>query len=314
MECLVAHFTLQLAEPILVEDRRGTKRAFKVVHDGYEAEIAWNDEDVHERIWKRNARRPGYGISKLKISVSHHRTAPYPKDNEQKTHPWGGLQGYADIATLIMNRLIRYFRFTLGHPLLEAVRAQELRTSNPQWTDENGTPLDVRIMAVEAKGFAGLRHSPGFGIKPFTPEQFHEFEKALQVDTSYELYEELMVDARDALMQGNLRRGVLEMAMACEVVTKEFCSKKNITVKHETVPMILNTVLKKAIGTGFADSPNKEHWHNIEYLFQCRNNAAHGKNLGYNDKHGAPQNVDYKTFQDWWHSLETLIEWIRSRD
>ena len=62
--------------------------------------------------------RPRYGISKLKISVSRHKTAPYPKDDEQKTHPWGGLQGYADIVTLIMNRLMRYFRFTLGHPLL----------------------------------------------------------------------------------------------------------------------------------------------------------------------------------------------------
>jgi hypothetical protein len=34
MECLVAHFTIQLAEPILVEDRQGAKRAFKVVQDG----------------------------------------------------------------------------------------------------------------------------------------------------------------------------------------------------------------------------------------------------------------------------------------
>ena len=101
-----------------------------------------------------------------------------------------------------------------------------MRTSNPEWTDENGTPLQVRISAVEAKGFAGLRQSPAFGIKAFTPEQSHEFEQALQVDTSYDLYEELMVDARDALMQGNLRRGVLEMAIACEVATKELFAKK----------------------------------------------------------------------------------------
>jgi hypothetical protein len=158
-----------------------------------------------------------------------------------------------------MNRLIRYFRFTLGNPHLEAVRAQALRSSNPEWTDENGTPLQVRIPAVEAKGFAGLRQSPAFGIKAFTPEQSHEFEKALQADTGYELYEELMVDARDALMQGNLRRGVLEMAIACEVATKELCFKKNITVRDEPVPVILNTVLKRAIGAGFADYPNKEH-------------------------------------------------------
>jgi hypothetical protein len=192
-----------------------------------EAEVAWDDEDVHERISKRNARRPRYGISKLKISVSRPKTDPYPKDDEHNTYPLARLEDHEDVAALIMNRLIRYFRFTPGHPLLEVVRAQALRTSNPEWTDENGTPLPVRITAVEAKGFAGLRQSPAFGIKPFTPEQSHEFEKALQADTSYELYEELMVDARDSLMQGNLRRGVLEMAIACEVATKELCFKKH---------------------------------------------------------------------------------------
>jgi hypothetical protein len=123
-----------------------------------------------------------------------------------------------------------------------------------------------------------------------------------------------MVDARDALMQGNLRRAVIEMATACEVLTKEFRSNKNITVARETVPVILNKVLEKAIGTGFADNPNKEHWHNIEYLFQSRNKAAHGRNLGYNDKHGDQhQNVDYKTLRDWWDSLDVLVAWIRSK-
>jgi hypothetical protein len=86
MERLIAHFTIVLAEPILVEDRRGAKRAFKVEHDAYEVEVAWDDEDVHERIWKRNARRARYGISRIEISVSHPKTDPYPKDDEHKTY------------------------------------------------------------------------------------------------------------------------------------------------------------------------------------------------------------------------------------
>jgi hypothetical protein len=311
MERLIAHFTIPLAEPILVEDRRGAKRAFKFEHDAYEVEVAWDDEDVHERVWKRNARRPRYGISKLKISVSHHKTDPYPKDDQQKTYAWGGLQGFADIATLIMNRLIRYFRFTLGHSLLEAVRAQALRTSNPQWTDENGTPVDVRIMAVEAKGFAGLRHAPAFGIKPFTPEHSHEFERALQADTSYELYEELMVDARDALMQGNLRRGVLEMAIACEVATKELFAKKGRRA-GSNIPVALHTGAKKAFGASFKQD-NPKDWHHILYLFQCRDDAAHGSVPNYKDKNQNRQDMDFDSLRDWWESLETLIAWVRSQ-
>jgi hypothetical protein len=311
MERLIAHFTIPLYEPILVEDRRGAKRAFKFEHDAYEVEVAWDDEDVHERLWKRNARRPRYGISKLKISVSHHKTDPYPKDDQQKTYAWGGLQGFADIVTLIMNRLIRYFRFTLGHPLLEAVRAQALRTSNPQWTDENGTPVDVRIMAVEAKGFAGLRHAPAFGIKAFTPEHSHEFERALQADTSYELYEELMVDARDALMQGNLRRGVLEMATACEVATKQLFSKKGGKAPPNIL-VALHTGAKEAFGASFYQDHRKD-WHQINYLFQCRGDVAHGNEPNYRDKDKILHTMHFDALRDWWDSLETLIAWLRSQ-
>ena len=146
-----------------------------------------------------------------------------------KTNP-GPRLDHADVAAIIMNRLIRYFQFTLGNPLLEAVRAQNLRSSNPEWTIENPNPstvyAQVRDFDHVAQGFAGLRHAPAFGIKPFTPEQPHEFKRALQADTDYELYEELMVDARDALMQGNLRRAVIEMATACEVLTRSCSPKK----------------------------------------------------------------------------------------
>ena len=184
-----------------------------------------------------------------------------------------------------------------------------MRTSNPQWTDENGTPLDVRIMAVEAKGFAGLRHSPAFGIKPFTPEHSHEFEKALRADTSYELYEELMVDARDALMQGNLRRAVIEMAIACEVATKELFAKKGRRA-GSNIPVALHTGAKKAFGASFMQD-NQKDWHHISYLFQCRDDVAHGSEPNYRDKDKILHTMHFDALRDWWDSLETLIAWLR---
>jgi hypothetical protein len=50
--------------------------------------------------------------------------------------------------------------------------------------------------------------------------------EALEANTSYELYEELIVDARASVVQGNFRRAVLEMAIACEVTTKQLFFKK----------------------------------------------------------------------------------------
>ena len=260
MERLIAHFTIILDVPLLVEDRRGAKRAFKVEYDAYEVEVAWDDKDVHERVTKRNARRPCYGISKLKISVGRPlRTDQYPEDDEPKTDPRPRLD-HADVAAIIMNRLIRYFRFTLGNPLLGAVRAQDFRSSNPEWTIENPNPwtfyAEASYVGIVAQGFAGLRHAPAFGIKPFMPEQSHEFERAMQADTDNELYEELMVDARDALMQGNLRRAVIEMATACEVLTKELFAKKGRRVKSN-IPVALDTGAKKAFGVSFKKRSSK---------------------------------------------------------
>jgi hypothetical protein len=315
MEHLIAHFTIILDVPLLVEDRRGAKRAFKVEHDVYDVEVAWDDEDVHERIWKRNARRPCYGISKLKISVGRPlRTDQYAKDDEPKTNP-GPRLDHTDVAAIIMNRLIRYFRFTLGNPLLEAVRAQDLRSSNPEWTIENPRPstfyAEPRDLDLVAQGFAGLRHTPAFGIKPFSPEQSHELEKALQADMGYELYEELMVDARDALMQGNLRRAIIEMATACEVVTKERFAKKGRKVSAK-IPVALDTGAKRAFGVSFKEKHSKD-WHHLDYLFQCRNEAAHGSVPKYTDKKQNPQTMDFDSLRAWWESLETLIAWVRSQ-
>jgi hypothetical protein len=167
-------------------------------------------------------------------------------------------------------------------------------------------------MAVEAQGFAGLRQSPAFGIKPFTPEQSPEVEKALQADTSYELYEELMVDARDELMQGNLRRGVLEMAIACEVATKELFAKKGRRA-GSNIPVALHTGAKKAFGASFKQDHPKD-WYHIEYLFQCRDDVAHGSVPNYKDKDKILHTMHFDTLRDWWESIETLIQRISGRD
>jgi hypothetical protein len=324
MKRLIAHFTMVLAEPILVEDVHGAKRTFRIEHEAYEIEVAWDDEDVHERVTKRNARRPSYGISTIRISVSQPETEPYPEDfDERNSYLEPRLRAYADVATTITNRLIRYFKFTLGNPLLQEVRPEVLRASNPEWTDENGVPLRPPFFHVRAQGFPGLLHSTAFSIKAFTPEQSHELMEALGTNTSYELYEELMVDARASVVQGNFRRAVLEMAIACEVTTKQLFFKKATPAGdafeyledkariNVSVLELLDKVSDRAFGKGFRQS-YPEDWQNIEYLFQCRNKVAHRGVLRYNNQQGIPQNVDIGTLKAWWDSLETLIAWVRS--
>jgi hypothetical protein len=111
-------------------------------------------------------------------------------------------------------------------------------------------------------------------------------------------------------MQGNLRRAVIEMATACEVLTKELFAKKERRVSSK-IPVALDTGAKKAFGVSFKEDHPKD-WQHIEYLFQCRNDAAHGSVPNYK-KDGNPQNMDFASLQNWWESLETLIAWVRSQ-
>jgi hypothetical protein len=305
MERLIAHFTITLAEAILFENTGSAKRAFKVGHDAYEVEVKWNDEDVLGSIQQPGWRRPCYGISRLTITVSHLEAAPYPEGHDERvSYIRSRLDGYAGIAAAVTNRLIKYFKFILGNPLLQEITPRQLINSNPVWMDENSSPLQRAIVHFEMQKVAGLPHYPTFGIKVFTSGQSDDLKKALQADISYELYEELMVDARDALMQGNLRRAVIEMATACEVATKELFTKKEKRA-GSNIPVALDTGMKKAFGVSFKKDHPKD-WYHIKYLFQCRNHAAHGSVPRYGDKKNL-QNMDFDSLRDWWESLETLI-------
>jgi hypothetical protein len=312
MERLAAHFTIQLAEPILVEDRLGAKQTFVVAHNAYEVEVAWDDEDVSSRIWEPGSRRPCYGISRLTITASHPETEAYPEDhNERVTYIQTRLKEYANVAAIVTNRLVRYFKFLLGNPFLQEIAPQQFINSNPTWMDENNNPLPRAIIYIEMQAVPGLRDYPSFGIKVFTPEQSDDLKKALQVDSKYELFEELMVDARSALVQRNFARAVLEMAIACEVATKQLFSKRGIKLKSH-IPQAIHKRAVEVFGISFRRS-NRKDWHNIKYLFECRNSIAHGESLGYKDKYQNRQNVDFKTLQDWWDSLDALLAWFRNR-
>jgi hypothetical protein len=122
MERLMARFTITLAEPILVEDRQDAIHTFKVAHDTYQVEVTWGEKDVPSRMWKPGASTPCYGISRLNISVSHPEAEPYPEGpDERYSYIELRLQAYASIAAVVTNRLIRYFKFMLGNPLLQEI-------------------------------------------------------------------------------------------------------------------------------------------------------------------------------------------------
>ena len=131
------------------------------------------------------------------------------------------IEMHAGVAVIIYHRLIRYYKFQHANPLLRETGTDDFLASNPEWTDKDRTPLPRALVIIRAEGPARVCDYPAFAIKVFIPAQSDDLEKALSADSSYELYEERVADTRAALVQWNFPRSVLEMAIACEVDTKQ---------------------------------------------------------------------------------------------
>jgi hypothetical protein len=112
----------------------------------------------------------------------------------------------------------------------------------------------------------------------------------------------------------NLRRAVLEIAIACETTVKQaFFDKTTLAGAafeyledkgkvRITVKEMIDSVSKQTFGKSFRED-HKSHYDNIDFIFRCRNKAAHRGELTYRDDSGAMHSVNNETLAIWWDSV-----------
>jgi hypothetical protein len=188
--------------------------------------------------------------------------------------------------------------------------------------DETGKEIEPGIVHFIAKvGPPGLG-PPEFGIMKFSQDRDSELQKALESDTESELYEELIADAQTAVYQRNLRRSVLELAIACEIAIKQtfFAKSTPAGLAYEyledkgriniSVMELIDGVANQAFGESFKDIDLKAYT-DIDHLFRSRNKVAHRGKIIYRDDKGLPHQVDTNTLKAWWQSVESLLNWLQ---
>lgn len=165
---------------------------------------------------------------------------------------------------------------------------------------------------------------PGLSIENLSREKDADLEKALQDPIHPELSEELMSNAQSALLQDDLRRAVLEMAIACETAVKRaFFAKDtpagaayeyledNRSIRIPIVDMI-DAMAKQAFGRSFREDEST-HYKNIVFLYRCRNKVAHRGELKYKNDSNVVHMVTGSTLAIWWESVFILLDWIKAR-
>jgi hypothetical protein len=188
--------------------------------------------------------------------------------------------------------------------------------------DENGTVIENVLRTTILPLIPGIS-TIGFNAGSLVFDNLSALEFALQNEFVPELYEEILADAQDAIYQDNSRRAVLEMAIAVEVVIKtkyfghETVSGATIDYLEDKgrvnlkVIELIDTVAKQVFNSSFKEF-DKDAFNNIDFLFRCRNKAAHRGELIYRDDQGKSHRVDKSILIIWWKSIFRLFEWLDS--
>ncbi|MFI5252208.1 MAG: hypothetical protein ACHQQQ_07230 [Bacteroidota bacterium] len=264
---------------------------------------------------------------KLQVSKKENELPPNPHTSDdtwdyslQKDYFQKRIPGYNSAATLALNRLIAYFKFKLRNPKLSFYSDRDPQLLNPEWVDENNQKIGKGSLTLVVEAAPGYGTS-NFGVQALKADD-DKIYKFMNKDYDSPLWEQLLMEAQLALFDNNLRRGIFEMTLACEVFVRESFfgdsvisrllfeyleDKSEFRIK---IIDLINEGAKKIYGEGFNEKHQKEYEH-IKHMFECRNKIAHRGTPTFMSNKGVCV-VTLDIADEWWVAVGRLIEWVSS--
>lgn len=293
----------------------------------FNASIEGFDAQITPLIDKRCSHKQGddkystYGANELCVVVTQEF-----EGNEADIN-WHLIEKYENIAETATNRLLRYFQFSLNTPLLRLVDAHDDSWSNSPILinkDENDKILSPNISCDDYSRHLAYGYYPRFSIRALTDINDEDLLAALHNDYNPSLYEDFLCSARTEIIEGNIRRAALEMAICCEVFVKSSLFSESVISSavfdylsrqrkiEVSVQELLHNPVKEAWGVSFKEECLQD-WKNIGYLFNARNRVAHSGLCEFRNEKGRKLDVDEFIIEEWWISLEALISWLNKK-
>lgn len=215
-------------------------------------------------------------------------------------------------------RIILYFKYNLNQPLLDDVTFNKNKFGNIQWSDDAGHEYGSLVISFTS---TIITVNESLDVKPYKEADTNKLLDYLKDDSRIDLQHQILSDAQAALIGGNLRRGVFEMAVACELsVKRTFFSKNSVAsdafeyledkgkVKISVLEFI-SKVASEVFGESFKET-HGEDFENIDYLFRCRNKIAHRGELTFKDINGIHQEATDEMTKKWYLSVRCLLKWL----
>lgn len=228
---------------------------------------------------------------------------------------------YKKVAQAIVERVMAFARYKLG---MDGARGiGDLGPdcfANPTWFYDDEQMFEAGTITLNSFMDLPLSVSDWSmrGIDPHMRTWLADLS-----DPSIPLHRELHALSKDAARSGDLRRAVIEMAVAVEVATKhaffapasaafeafEFLEEKRKV--EVTVVELLKQPAARAFGRSFFDV-DAEAFRSVEEIFRCRNKVAHRGRLEYRGASGDTVIADRSVVRRWWLAAQTLLNWLES--
>lgn len=326
MTRLTAIYKVQLDVPLVIKRRDGDCPTFQATIEGFEVIISLTDQFM-AGIRSKTERLMTHACHLLEVSVTQKEseTPPPPVRTEKGGYDYGvqaayfefRRQPYAKAAAEALNRLFLFLRYRLHQPLLAEIVHWHQPLQNPKWVDETGADLGHGAFVFMSQEFPRR-----FGVIALQAKHDQRLNRALGRRLVPKLYEELLCDAHEAALHGNMRRAVLELAIACEVAVKQKFfggSSGGRTLEYLEdkgrfqVPVVelIGNAAQDVFGETFKIAHNAEYV-NIENLFNCRNKAAHRGRLIFRPQNSPVQCiVTAEVLNQWLSSARMLFVWLK---
>ena len=324
---LTAIFEVNLPEGLFLVSRPLTEElCYGTTLAAFEVQLCLNpDAKIWRRLYAKRSptteNEPYYGMSKVHISVSRDEVDVPPKPRIQN-----GVTSYEDrhqyldrrfpdyhaAAVEVLERTTLFFKYTLRNPRLHLPNPYTGDFKNPKWiwTDTKEKELRAARRNIVGVRLPELGH---FGVQAFSNEHETAFKNALEKRISVELHDEFLSNAQAAIFRGNLGRGILEMAIACEIVVKQFYGLiyPNVTVEKKRVLSLIGKQARSTFGDDFKSIDPLAYRH-IDFLFRARNKVAHEGRAYYRDDKSNDHMVTKPMLNDWWESVQKLQDWLNT--
>ena len=326
MPQLTALFKVPLSAPILIRSD-GKPRSYSANMEEFKVTLKIAP-DGGRRSKKKNERLWTSTCHEVLISVSREEKEPPPEIiiRPDGTHdvsvrgPYFNERGplYRGVACKALNNAISFFKYELRQPLLTPLDEGTQEFQNPEWSDGKGNEINPGRFMFLATAMFGSHGE--FGVRKFEGKHKKYFQSSLVKPKQVSLHQEILSDAQASAFEGNIRRAVLELAIACEVFAKHtfFGSTDNAAQVFEALEdkgkisvrvIDLIDIGGEILLNGSFKAFNRVAYNDIDYMFRARNKVAHRGEPIYRDEKGKLHTVDINILKKWWVSVQTLFSW-----